>query len=155
MHSSAVIVPAVLAACERFGRDGDAARCSASRSASKRCAGLALVTPKAIHDAGFHPTGVLGTIGCGRGRRRGARRFAARRLVDALGIAGSLAGGIIEYLAEGAWTKRLHAGLGAQSGVHAARLGAQGFSGPRTVFEGTHGLFSRLRARSPRATSTR
>ena len=27
-------------------------------------------------------------------------------IVDALGIVGSMAGGIIEYLAEGAWTKR-------------------------------------------------
>jgi 2-methylcitrate dehydratase PrpD len=53
-----------------------------------------------------------------------------------------MAGGIIEYLAEGAWTKRLHAGWAARVGIHAARLGAQGFLGPRTVFEGTHGLFN-------------
>ena len=62
-------------------------------------------------------------------------------MVDALGIAGSMAGGIIEYLAEGAWTKRLHPGWAAQSGLRAALLGRQGFLGPRTVFEGVHGLF--------------
>jgi 2-methylcitrate dehydratase PrpD len=65
----------------------------------------------------------------------------ARRIVNALGIAGSMAGGIIEYLAEGAWTKRLHAGWAAQSGLRAALLARSGFVGPRTVFEGTHGLF--------------
>jgi 2-methylcitrate dehydratase PrpD len=65
-----------------------------------------------------------------------------RQTVDALGIAGSMAGGIIEYLAEGAWTKRLHAGWAARIGVHAARIGQQGFLGPRTVLEGTHGLFN-------------
>src|SRR5437588_6749573 len=65
----------------------------------------------------------------------------ARQIVDALGIAGSMAGGIIEYLAEGAWTKRLHPGWAAQSGLRAALLGRQGFVGPRTVFEGVHGLF--------------
>jgi 2-methylcitrate dehydratase PrpD len=65
-----------------------------------------------------------------------------RQSVDALGIAGSMAGGIIEYLAEGAWTKRLHAGWAARIGITAARIGKQGFFGPRSVFEGTHGLFS-------------
>ena len=49
--------------------------------------------------------------------------------------------GIIEYLAEGAWTKRLHAGWAAQSGIRAALLGRAGFLGPRTVFEGVHGFF--------------
>ena len=52
-----------------------------------------------------------------------------------------MAGGIIEYLAEGAWTKRLHAGWAAHSGLHAARLAREGFVGPRTVLEGAHGLF--------------
>jgi 2-methylcitrate dehydratase PrpD len=65
----------------------------------------------------------------------------ARQIVDALGIAGSMAGGIIEYLAEGVWTKRLHAGWAAQSGIRAALMARQGFVGPRTVFEGVHGLF--------------
>jgi 2-methylcitrate dehydratase PrpD len=64
-----------------------------------------------------------------------------KQAVDALGIAGSMAGGIIEYLAEGAWTKRLHAGWAAHSGLHAARLAREGFVGPRTVLEGAHGLF--------------
>ena len=52
-----------------------------------------------------------------------------------------MASGIIEYLAEGAWTKRMHAGWAAQSGLRAALMARSGFSGPRTVFEGTHGLF--------------
>jgi 2-methylcitrate dehydratase PrpD len=52
-----------------------------------------------------------------------------------------MASGIIEYLAEGTWTKRMHAGWAAQSGLRAALLGRAGFLGPRTVFEGVHGLF--------------
>src|SRR6266436_237586 len=51
------------------------------------------------------------------------------------------AGAVIEYLAEGTWTKRLHAGWAAQSGIRAALLARGGFVGPRTVFEGVHGLF--------------
>ena len=52
-----------------------------------------------------------------------------------------MASGIIEYLAEGTWTKRMHPGWAAQSGIRAALLARGGFSGPRTVFEGVHGLF--------------
>jgi 2-methylcitrate dehydratase PrpD len=63
------------------------------------------------------------------------------RIAHAFGIAGSMAGGIIEYLADGSWTKRLHAGWAAQSGIRAALLARAGFAGPRSVFEGTHGLF--------------
>jgi 2-methylcitrate dehydratase PrpD len=67
--------------------------------------------------------------------------LSAQQLVDALGTVGSMASGIIEYLAEGAWTKRLHPGWAAQSGLRAALLGRAGFVGPRTVFEGVHGFF--------------
>src|SRR5262249_51370618 len=98
------------------------------------------VVPKAIHRAGFHPTAVLGAMAAAVAVGA-ALRLRPQQLVDALGIAGSMAGGIIEYLAEGAWTKRLHPGWAAQSGLRAALLGRAGFSGPRTVFEGTHGLF--------------
>jgi 2-methylcitrate dehydratase PrpD len=68
-------------------------------------------------------------------------RLPSRATADALGIAGSMASGIIEYLAEGTWTKRMHAGWAAQSGMRAALLARAGFSGPRTVFEGVHGFF--------------
>jgi 2-methylcitrate dehydratase PrpD len=140
VHSSAVIAPAVLAACERYGRDGRAALAGFVTGVETLCR-MSMVVPKAIHKAGFHPTSILGTMGAALGAST-AMGLDRRKTVDALGIAGSLASGIIEYLAEGAWTKRLHAGWAAQAGLQAARFGQQGFLGPRTVFEGTHGLFN-------------
>jgi 2-methylcitrate dehydratase PrpD len=139
VHSGAVIVPAVLAACERFGRSGSDALLGIAVGVETLCR-LSLVAPKRIHDAGFHPTAVLGAMAAAVAVSKsiGAND---KQTVDALGIAGSMAGGIIEYLAEGAWTKRLHAGWAAHSGLHAARLAREGFVGPRTVLEGTHGLF--------------
>jgi 2-methylcitrate dehydratase PrpD len=139
VHSSAVIAPAMLAICERFGRDGRAALVGFVAGVESLCR-LSMVVPKAIHKAGFHPTSILGTMGAALAGSV-ALGLDRRGTVDALGIAGSLSAGIIEYLAEGAWTKRLHAGWAAQAGVQAARLGQQRFLGPRTVFEGTHGLF--------------
>src|SRR6476620_2009472 len=139
VHAGAVIVPAVLAACERYRAEGAAALLGIVVGVEVICR-LSLVAPKAVHKAGFHPTAVFGAMAAAAGVGA-ALELTARQLVDALGIAGSMAGGIIEYLAEGAWTKRLHPGWAAQSGLHAARLGRHGFLGPRTVFEGVHGLF--------------
>jgi 2-methylcitrate dehydratase PrpD len=99
-----------------------------------------LVAPKLIHKAGFHPTAVLGAM-ASAAAVAASLNLSKQDFVYALGIAGSMAGGIIEYLAEGAWTKRLHPGWAAQSGIRAADLARQGFVGPRTVFEGTHGLY--------------
>jgi 2-methylcitrate dehydratase PrpD len=139
VHTGAVIVPAVLAACERYGRDGQAALLGIAVGCEVMCR-LSTVIPKAVHKAGFHPTAVFGAMGAaaGIGAALGLNR---QQLTDALGVAGSMASGIIEYLAEGTWTKRMHPGWAAQSGLRAALLGRAGFSGPRTVFEGVHGLF--------------
>jgi 2-methylcitrate dehydratase PrpD len=139
VHAGAVIVPAVLAACERHNPDGRMALIGIAVGTEVLCR-LSLVVPKAVHKAGFHPTAIFGAMGAAAGVGA-ALGLNARQIVDALGIAGSMAGGIIEYLAEGTWTKRLHAGWAAQSGIRAALLARQGFAGPRTVFEGVHGLF--------------
>src|SRR5258708_24294077 len=109
---------------------------------------LSLVVPKAVHKAGFHPTAIFGAMGAAAGVGA-ALGLSARQIVDALGIAGSMAGGIIEYLPEGAWTKRLHAGWAAQSGIPAALLARQGLVGPRTVVEGVRGLFHGLAHTTP------
>jgi 2-methylcitrate dehydratase PrpD len=139
VHAGAVVIPAVLAIAEQEGLDGRAALRGVAAGVETMCR-LSLVVPKAVHKAGFHPTAVFGPIAAAAGAGA-ALRLEPRRLVDSLGIAGSMSSGIIEYLAEGTWTKRMHAGWAAQSGLRAALLGRGGFSGPRTVFEGTHGLF--------------
>jgi 2-methylcitrate dehydratase PrpD len=139
VHASAVVLPAVLAAAERHGRSGADVLRGYVVGTELMCR-LALVAPTAIHRAGFHPTAVIGALGAAAGV--GATlRLSAPQLTSALGIAGSMASGIIEYLAEGTWTKRLHAGWAAQAGLRAALLGREGFLGPRTVLEGEHGLF--------------
>jgi 2-methylcitrate dehydratase PrpD len=139
VHAGAVIVPAVLAAGERFGAGGPAILRGIAVGTEVMCR-LSLVAPKLVHQAGFHPTAVFGTLAAAIGVAT-TLALDRRQMVDALGIAGSMAGGIIEYLADGAWTKRLHAGWAAQSGLRAALLARAGFNGPRTVLEGTHGLF--------------
>jgi 2-methylcitrate dehydratase PrpD len=139
VHAGVVIVPAVLAAAERYGRSGSAALVGIALGTEVTCR-LSTVVPKAIHKAGFHPTAVLGAMGAASAVAV-TLGLSERQHVNALGLAGSMAGGIIEYLAEGSWSKRLHPGWAAQSGLRAALMAQHGFEGPRTVFEGEHGLF--------------
>ena len=139
VHAGAVIVPAVLAAAQRHGASGADLLRGIAIGVEVTCR-LCAVAPMKVHKAGFHPTAIFGVMGAVAGV--GAMlRLSEQQLVNAFGIAGSMAGGIIEYLAEGAWTKRLHPGWAAQSGYRAVRLAMGGFQGPRTVFEGQHGFF--------------
>src|SRR6185295_18339855 len=96
VHAGAVIVPAVLAASERYNPDGRAALLGIAVGCEVMCR-LSLVAPTRTHKAGFHPTAIFGAIGAAAGVGA-ALRLDARQLTDALGVAGSLASGIIEYL---------------------------------------------------------
>src|SRR5438309_6740817 len=139
VHAGAVIIPAVLAAAEQHGlAGGDVAR-GVAVGCEVMCR-LCLVAPKRVHKAGFHPTAVFGALGAAAGVSS-ALRLDDKQWFNALGIAGSMASGIIEYLAEGAWTKRMHPGWAAQAGYRAARMAQAGFIGPRTLFDGEHGFF--------------
>lgn len=143
----AMVIPAVLATAERFGLSGERAMLGIAAGLETVCR-LNHVAPGAIHKAGFHPVGVIGALGAavGAGVTLGLDRQA---LTMAVGIAASFSSGILEYLTDGAWTKRLHPGWAAQSGLRAAVIARAGFVGPRTVFEGAHNFF---RAFAPGAT---
>jgi 2-methylcitrate dehydratase PrpD len=139
IHAGAVIVPAVLATAEQHQLSGDDVLRGIAVGSELMCR-LCTVAPKLVHKAGFHPTAVFGALGAAAGVAS-ALRLNQAQWVNALGIAGSMASGIIEYLAEGTWTKRMHPGWAAQSGYRAARMAQEGFTGPRTLFEGDHGFF--------------
>src|SRR5712675_2511090 len=86
VHAGAVVVPAVLAACERYRLDGQAALIGIAVGVETVCR-LGLVAPKAVHKAGFHPTAVFGALGAAAGVGA-ALGLNAKQIVDALGIAG-------------------------------------------------------------------
>ena len=138
VHSGVVIVPALLAAAERHRISGPDLLLGIAVGCEVMCR-ASLVSPKRIHQAGFHPTAVLGAMGAAAGVAA-ALRVDARTFASAQGLAGSMASGLIEYLAEGTWTKRMHPGWAAQAGLRAVELARAGFLGPRTVWEGAHGF---------------
>ena len=138
VHAGAVVVPALLAVAERERLAGGDMLFGLAVGCEVMCRS-SLVAPKRIHQAGFHPTAVLGAMGAAAGVAA-ALRCDERTFASAQGIAGSMASGIIEYLAEGASTKRMHPGWAAQAGLRAVALARAGFDGPRTVWEGSHGF---------------
>ncbi|HEX9808967.1 MAG TPA: MmgE/PrpD family protein [Alphaproteobacteria bacterium] len=140
VHTGAVVVPAVLALAEARGLPGARALCAIAAGIEVMCR-MGLVAGAGVHRAGFHPTAVIGAMGaaaaCGV-----ALGLGRKALTDALGLAGSMASGIIEYLADGSWTKRMHAGWAAQAGIRAAAMAGAGFRGPVSVIEGAHGFYA-------------
>jgi 2-methylcitrate dehydratase PrpD len=147
VHAGAVVVPAVLAIAEQRGLSGEVVMRAIGIGTELMCR-FSLVAPQATHQAGFHPTAIFGAPAAAAAVSA-AIGLDADATARAFGISGSLASGIIEYLADGSSTKRLHAGAAAQSGLRAALLAEAGFTGPRTVFEGTHGFYKAFAPSKP------
>lgn len=93
------------------------------------------VDPASHYARGFHPTATCGTFGSAM-TAAGILKLGMVQTANALGIAGSQAAGSMEYLTDGVFTKRFHAGWASQSGLTAALLAAEGFTGPKTIIEG-------------------
>jgi 2-methylcitrate dehydratase PrpD len=103
---------------------------------------VAHTSPQSSEKKGFHAPGLLGTFGGAMtaGRLMG---LDADRMTNALGVAGSLCSGILEFShSGGGMVKRLHPGRAAEGGVMAAALARDGFTGPPTVIEGKYGFLN-------------
>lgn len=147
LHPGVAVIPAALAVAEEV-QAGSAALLEAMVAGYEVTMRVgAALNPGSAYRRGFHPTGVAGVFGAAMavGRILG---LDPRRLTSALGIAGTMASGSLEYLTDGAWTKRLTPGWAAHSGVVAAKLAEADFVGPATAFEGRLGF---LRAYSDAA----
>lgn len=139
VHVSASVVPAALAAGQLHrstGRETLTAVVAGNEVATR----VGAAASGRFHARGFHPTGVCGVFGATAAAAR-QRGLDAEATATALGIAGSMASGMLEFLADGSDTKRLHPGWAANAGLVAARLAAYGATGPATVFEGRRGLY--------------
>jgi 2-methylcitrate dehydratase PrpD len=140
VHPGATLLPAALAVAQERG-------CSGRDLIAAIVAGFEVMyrVGRATHHSnerhGFHAPGTTGPFGASvaAGRLLG---LDAARMTSAIGIAGSLAGGLMEFARSGtgAMVKRLHLGRAGESGVLAASLAADGFTGPETVLEGEAGF---------------
>jgi 2-methylcitrate dehydratase PrpD len=140
LHVTTSIWPAVLSAAWMRGASGQELL-TAYVAGAEAITRLGAVGSGMFHQVGFHPTGLIGVFGCtlAAGTLMGLE---PKALVMAQGIALSFASGSLEFLEDGAWTKRMHPGWAAQSGITAAALAHGGFVGPARAYEGRFGLFN-------------
>lgn len=140
VHISTPVVASALAVAEDEGCSGaDLVRAVAL--ASELTCRIAVAQPGSFHPIGFHPTGIFGAFGSAAVASI-LKGQGAAQTVQALGLAGSFASGLLESWSDGSWGKLINPGWAAQAGIWASRLAGSSFTGPRTVFEGKFGLFN-------------
>lgn len=137
-HPGVVVVPALLAF-------GEATHASGKDLIAALVAGYEVFVRvgsamnPSHYDRGFHTTGTVGTLAATAAVARLAG-LDRDTLGSAMGLAGSQAGGLFEFLADGAMSKQLHAGVAAASAIRSVRLAQAGFTGPTTVLQGANGF---------------
>jgi 2-methylcitrate dehydratase PrpD len=151
LHPGAPVIPAALAAGEMAGASGADVLAAIIAGYEVTCR-IALALPAGQHyDRGFHPTATCGAFGAAAAA---ARVFG----LDAAGVEGALgtvlsqSAGSLQFLVNGAWTKRFQVGWAATNGLMAATLVREGFKGPVEALEGRHGF---MHAYAPEPTPAR
>ncbi|MDJ0777986.1 MAG: MmgE/PrpD family protein [Gammaproteobacteria bacterium] len=140
-HPGCVVVPATLALGQRLGASPAQLLHAILQGFEAMCRVGAAVGP--AHYRVWHNTATCGPFGSA---------MAAACLLqlndsstrDALGNAGTQASGFWEFMQSGAMSKHLHAGRAAESGLIAAELAAEGFTGPPEILEGKRGFFAAM-----------
>lgn len=139
VHLSVSVLPTVLGLCGQRRTDG-ATMLTAYIVGLETGSRIAAAAKGGFHAQGFHPTGIVGVFastlaaGCVIG-------LSPEALMHAQGLALSMAGGSLQFIEDGAWTKRLHPGWAAQAAITAVTFAAHGVPGPALAYEGRFGLF--------------
>jgi 2-methylcitrate dehydratase PrpD len=137
-HPGATVLPPALAIAQERGTGGRAL-IAAFVAGNEVMIRIGRATGHTNEARGFHAPGTTGPFGgaVAAGHLLG---LDAAAMTNALGIAGSLCGGLLEFARGDGMVKRLHLGRASEAGVLAASLAAEGFAGPRTVLEGEFGF---------------
>jgi 2-methylcitrate dehydratase PrpD len=140
LHPGAPVIPTALAAAEQTAASGKALLEALAAGYEVACrVGGAL--GQTAYDRGFHITPVAGIFGA---VAAGAKLFGlgAAEIASAFGIALSQAAGSMQYLENGAWTKRLHPGFAAHDALVSLALGRAGVVGAPRAIDGRYGLLT-------------
>lgn len=144
LHPSASVIPAVLAAAQAKNSTGKEL-IRAIAIGLEICVRLGMAgydhekQNSTFFEHGQHATSICGAMGSAAAI---AALYGGESLIcDSLGVAASMASGIIEANRTGGTVKRIHCGWAAHSAVSAVNLVRYGLTGPPTVLEGRFGFF--------------
>lgn len=139
LHPGVSVMPSTLAAAEAHQPDPKRviAAIVAGYEVTNRVGNA--INPTSHYKRGFHPTGTCGAFAASVTASK-MLGLSADAMANAFGIAGSQAAGSMQYLDNGAWTKRFHPGWAAHSGILAAYLAQEGYTGPEDILGGPWGF---------------
>lgn len=142
MHPGAIMVPSSFATGQELGVSGKDI-ITAFTAGIEVLNRIGNSTKHSCEELGFHAPGINGGFGASMtaGSLMG---LSAEQMTNALGVAGSLSSGVLEFAMSGTggMVKRLHLGRAAESGIFAATLARDGFTGPSTILEGKFGFIN-------------
>ena len=140
-HPGAAVFPAVLAIGQPLAVDGKQLLTALVLGYEAQCR-IGVAATRSVEDQrGFHGPGTNAAFGAAIATSK-LLGLDKKATASALGIAGSHAGGLLEFVHEGAMTKRLHVGRGSQVGLESALFAQRGLTGPSTVLEGRFGFLN-------------
>jgi 2-methylcitrate dehydratase PrpD len=134
VHPGAAVIPAALALAEALDLDGVAVMTAIAAGYETMIRTALALGPIPARLHGWHLTGVTGTLGAAAAAAS-LLGLDAEHTTWALGLAGTQSAGLFAFNADGAMSKRIHAGRAAHAGVFAAEIAARGYTGPTSVYE--------------------
>ena len=140
VHMSGPSVSAAMALAERDQLSGKDLITAIAIGNEISCR-IGSVAPQQFHRRGFHPTGMFAAFGA-TWLAGYLLQLSKQQQVNAAGIVGSYAAGLLQCWVDGTQSKFLHPGWASQSGITGATLGKNGTTGPLEVLEGRFGLFA-------------
>jgi 2-methylcitrate dehydratase PrpD len=145
VHATSVSLPAALAIGNSVSASWDDV-VTASTIGLETVSRIAMGSPHGFHARGIHATHACGTIAAALVSAK-LMKLSREETINALGIAASASGGLLEFLNTGSSTKQLHPGTASMNGVVAALLAKFGATGPASAIEGKYGIYATLSAR--------
>jgi 2-methylcitrate dehydratase PrpD len=141
LHPGVAAWSAALAIAEHVGASG-ADMLAAVVAGYETTIRIGLAIQPSHFKRGFQSTGTCDVFGtaAAAGRLLFKDKDAQQRILEAIGLAGSYPSGVAQFYYSGSSGKRIQAAHSAQSGVAAALLTQQGFSGPADIIEGSGGF---------------
>jgi 2-methylcitrate dehydratase PrpD len=142
LHPGCCVIPAALALCESQKKDGKDLITSIVAGYSTAVT-IGILANPGHRNKGFHSTGTCGTFGAAAAASK-AMDLDLNETVNALGLAGTQAAGLLESDHAGTMGKHLHAGKAAQSGILSALLAGEGFTGAESIVDGKEGFLNAM-----------
>lgn len=141
-HPGVTVISAALPTAEYLGADGKDLITAIVAGYDVFVRIASSVNPSHLN-RGFHTTGTCGTFAA-CAAVCSLFKLDEEQTVNALGLAGLQASGLLEVTIDGHMAKALHAGKAAYGGILAALLAKEGAKGPKSIIEGKKGFAKAL-----------